>query len=101
MVIGVGGGFLHIPARGNGPALATTMGLESPSISLSVSTKPRSCTSSALMSNSLATQMAAVFRTYGSSSLRGGKTTKIIGEILGVSPHTIAFHLKNLKSKNR
>mmetsp|Transcript_37360 Transcript_37360/g.93847 ORF Transcript_37360/g.93847 Transcript_37360/m.93847 type:complete len:255 (-) Transcript_37360:404-1168(-) len=51
-------------------ALATTMGLESDRRSLSVSRKPWSRTSSALMSYSLATHTAAVLRTYGSGSLR-------------------------------
>mmetsp|Transcript_17807 Transcript_17807/g.44098 ORF Transcript_17807/g.44098 Transcript_17807/m.44098 type:complete len:231 (-) Transcript_17807:324-1016(-) len=49
-------------------ALATTMGLLSARSSRSWSMKPRSSTSSGLMSKSFATQMAAVFRTYGSSS---------------------------------
>mmetsp|Transcript_57095 Transcript_57095/g.180719 ORF Transcript_57095/g.180719 Transcript_57095/m.180719 type:complete len:232 (+) Transcript_57095:931-1626(+) len=51
-------------------ALATTIGLESPRRSCRVTRKPRSSTSSGLMSWSFATQMAAVFFTYGSSSLR-------------------------------
>ena len=50
-------------------ALATTIGLASASSSRSWSTNPRSSTSSGLMSCSFATQIAAVFRTYGSSSV--------------------------------
>mmetsp|Transcript_15297 Transcript_15297/g.49943 ORF Transcript_15297/g.49943 Transcript_15297/m.49943 type:complete len:257 (-) Transcript_15297:356-1126(-) len=51
-------------------ALETTIGLESPSRSYTISRKPWSSTSSPLMSYSLATHTAAVLRTYGSSSFR-------------------------------
>mmetsp|Transcript_21328 Transcript_21328/g.60049 ORF Transcript_21328/g.60049 Transcript_21328/m.60049 type:complete len:232 (-) Transcript_21328:244-939(-) len=49
-------------------ALATTIGLASPTMSFSTSMNPRSSTNSGEMSKSLATQIAAVLRTYGSSS---------------------------------
>ena len=51
-------------------ALATTMGLESLKSSFNESKNPCSSTSWALMSNNLATETAAVFLTYGSSSFK-------------------------------
>mmetsp|Transcript_58673 Transcript_58673/g.122596 ORF Transcript_58673/g.122596 Transcript_58673/m.122596 type:complete len:333 (+) Transcript_58673:584-1582(+) len=50
-------------------ALATTVGLESPSRPRSSSRNPCSLTRSGLMSKSFVTHVAAVLRTYGSSSL--------------------------------
>ena len=47
-------------------------------LTLSMSRKPRSSTSSALMSNSLATHTAAVLRTYGSSSCTGGSGWEVV-----------------------
>mmetsp|Transcript_30978 Transcript_30978/g.34662 ORF Transcript_30978/g.34662 Transcript_30978/m.34662 type:complete len:207 (+) Transcript_30978:1428-2048(+) len=49
-------------------ALATTLGFESLMRSCNVSRKPRSATNSGAISYNLATQTAAVLRTYGSSS---------------------------------
>ena len=51
-------------------AFATTIGLLSARSSLSWSMKPRSSTRVGFMSCSFATHIAAVFRTYGSSSTR-------------------------------
>mmetsp|Transcript_24987 Transcript_24987/g.77151 ORF Transcript_24987/g.77151 Transcript_24987/m.77151 type:complete len:259 (+) Transcript_24987:3237-4013(+) len=51
-------------------AFATTVGFGSATMSRNVSTKPRSTTSSGCMSYSFATHIAAVFRTYGSSSFK-------------------------------
>mmetsp|Transcript_72526 Transcript_72526/g.161159 ORF Transcript_72526/g.161159 Transcript_72526/m.161159 type:complete len:257 (+) Transcript_72526:2049-2819(+) len=51
-------------------AFDTTIGLESPSKSYTMSRNPWSSTSSPLMSYNFATHTAAVLRTYGSSSFR-------------------------------
>jgi len=51
-------------------AFATTMGLESESKSRNISKKPWLSTSSELISQTLATQIAAVLRTYGSESYK-------------------------------
>jgi hypothetical protein len=51
-------------------AFATTVGFASATKSRNKSRKPRSFTKSGEMSCNFATQTAAVFRTYGSSSLR-------------------------------
>jgi len=59
--------FSWISARA-ATALATTIGLLSDIKSFKASRKPLSSTNSAFMSKSLATQIAAVFLTYGSSS---------------------------------
>lgn len=56
---------------------ATTIGLESPIISCKISRKPFSMQTLGLRSKNLATQMAAVLRTYGDSSrsvLRSGSS---------------------------
>ena len=60
----------HVACQGRHLSQLLTMGFESESRSRSMSRKPWSSTSWALMSCSLATDTAAVLRTYGSSSLR-------------------------------
>lgn len=69
--------FSWISARA-ATAFATTIGLLSDIKSFSPSRNPLSSTSSAFISKSLATQIAAVLRTYGSSSCEEEKGRELI-----------------------